>query len=512
MDNSSNNKRIAKNTLALYVRMLFTVIVGLYTSRVVIQTLGVEDYGIYGVVGGIVSMMVFLNSSMSGATSRFITFELGRGDAKRLSDTFSSAMVVHILIALIIVVLAETVGLWFLCNKLVIPENRMLAAHLVYQFSVFSVVFGVTQVPYNSSIIAHEKMDVYAYVEILNVVLKLLIVYMLLIGDFDKLILYAALMLAVSLFIMMVYRIYCIRHFEECRFHWIWNKEYIYPMLSFSGWNLYYEGACAVRQQGANILLNMFCGLVYNAASGIATTVQGVVMGFSANTTVAFRPQIIKAYASQNYDNMNRLIRLGTKFACVLILAFTIPLIFKLNYILALWLGDVPEGAVFMLQCLLIVNVINTSSVLLVVGIQSTGRLKLYSGLCGSLLLLSVGIMYVMMLLHYDYRAIYSVILGTAFVVNLAYAIILKKQMTAFAFIEYYIEVILPVVIISILAVVSLLYVRCYFADTLISLFFFVLFSVIWISIMSFYIVLGKSERRYVIDLVNNKILKRIFR
>lgn len=197
-DQSSNNKRIAKNTLALYLRMFLTMMVGLYTSRVVLATLGVEDYGIYGVVGGVVGMMGFLNASMSGATSRFLTFELGRGDKERLAKTFSSALIVHIIIALIVLLVSETVGLWFLCNKLVIPEGRMAAAHVVYQLSIFSAMLTITQVPYNSSIISHEKMDIYAYVEILNVTLKLLIVYLLVIGNFDKLILYAILTLAVS--------------------------------------------------------------------------------------------------------------------------------------------------------------------------------------------------------------------------------------------------------------------------------------------------------------------------
>ncbi|MDY4779993.1 MAG: polysaccharide biosynthesis protein, partial [Sodaliphilus sp.] len=214
-DTTSNNKRIAKNTIMLYIRMFISMVVGLYTSRVVLATLGVEDYGIYGVVGGVVGMMGFLNASMSGATSRFLTFELGKGDKERLAKTFSSALIVHIIIAIVVLILAETIGLWFLCNKLNIPADRMEAAHWVYQFSIFGAMLGITQVPYNASIIAHEKMDVYAYMEILNVTLKLLIVYLLTIGHFDKLKLYAVLTFAVSLIIMMIYRIYCLRHFKE---------------------------------------------------------------------------------------------------------------------------------------------------------------------------------------------------------------------------------------------------------------------------------------------------------
>lgn len=295
--NTGGDKRIAKNAVMLYVRMFLTMIVGLYTSRVVLAVLGVEDYGTYGVVGGIVAMIGFLNSSMSGATSRFLTFELGKGDEKRLADTFSSALIIHIGIALLVLILAETVGLWFLCNKLVIPEGRMPAAHWVYQLSIASAMIWITQSPYNATIIAHERMDVYAYVEILNAVLKLLIVYLLSIGNFDKLILYATLVFLVSVLIRLIYRIYCVRHFSESHLHWVWDKSILKPMLVYSGWNLYGALCLTTRQQGTNFLINIFFGVVFNAASSVATTIQGVVKGFTYSSTFAFRPPIIKAYA-----------------------------------------------------------------------------------------------------------------------------------------------------------------------------------------------------------------------
>ena len=279
----SSNRRIAKNTLALYVRMFLTMVVGLYTSRVVLATLGVEDYGVYGVVGGITSMLGFLNASMSGATSRFLTFELGRGDKKRLENTFSSAMIVHMGIAAVVLVLAETVGLWFLCHKLVIPPERMTAAHWVYQLSILSSMLAITQVPYNATIIAHENMNVYAYVEILNSVLKLLIVYLLTIGDFDKLILYAVLMLAVSVTVMMTYRIYCVRHYSESHFHWVWDKTHLKPLLSFFGWNIYGNFGSIASSQGINFVINAFLGVAVNAAVSIATTVSGIVNMFASN-------------------------------------------------------------------------------------------------------------------------------------------------------------------------------------------------------------------------------------
>lgn len=335
-DTTSNNKRIAKNTIMLYIRMFISMVVGLYTSRVVLATLGVEDYGIYGVVGGVVAMMGFLNASMSGATSRFLTFELGKGDKERLAKTFSSALIVHIGIAIVVLILAETVGLWFLCNKLNIPAERMQAAHWVYQLSILSAMFGITQVPYNAAIIAHEKMDVYAYVEILNVSLKLLIVYLLCIGNFDKLILYASLMLAVSILIMMVYRIYAIRQFPEAHFHWIWDKTYLRPLLSFSGWDLYGNACVTARQQGTNFLVNIFFGVTYNAASSVATTVNGVVLGLTFTLIPALQPQIVKRYAVGDIKGMQSLMNNGIKYFSLLYLALLFPFLMEADQLFTL--------------------------------------------------------------------------------------------------------------------------------------------------------------------------------
>ena len=231
----SNNKTIAKNTLFLYFRMMFTMLVSLYTSRVNLSVLGIEDNGIYQVVGGVVAMFSFLNSSLSGATSRFLTYELGRGDKERLSKTFASALNIHIFVAIIVFFLAETVGLWFLENKLVIPDERMDAARIVYQVSIIASMISITQVPYNASIISHEKMGVFAYMGILDVSLKLLICYMLYITPFDRLITFGVLVLTVTILLQMIYRLYCIKHFEECHFKLYRDKTIIKPILSFEG-------------------------------------------------------------------------------------------------------------------------------------------------------------------------------------------------------------------------------------------------------------------------------------
>ena len=405
---AENTKRIAKNTLMLYVRMLFSMLVSLYTSRVVLQALGVEDYGIYNVVGGVVGMLGFLNASMSGATSRFLTFELGRCDVVRLKETFSSALVIHMCIALVVFVVAETFGIWFLSNKLVIPDDRMFAAHIVYQLSIFSTMLGITQVPYNASIIAHEDMNVYAYVEILNVCLRLLIVYLLQIGNYDKLILYAILVFGVSVLIRCIYRWYCIRNYEESRFRFIWKWGILKSMLNFSGWDLYGNVSVIFRQQGVNILMNMFIGPVVNAASAIATSVGGVIMSFVGNVITAFRPQIIKSYSVQNYQEMFRLMNFAVKISIVLFLMLAIPLVYEMDFVLSVWLGIVPEYAADFCRILIITYCFTTVTSILNIGIHATGKVFLISLISGTLILLAVPVIYVLLRngFHPDYAYI----------------------------------------------------------------------------------------------------------
>ncbi len=359
--------------------MLLSTVVSLYTSRVVLQTLGVEDFGIYGVVGGIVAMFSFLNSTMAGATSRFLTFEMGKGDKERLKDTFSSALIIHIGIALLVLILAETVGLWFLNNKLVIPEGRMGAAHWVFQFSVLGMFVGFTQVPYNATIIAHEKMDIYAYIELLHVFLKLGIVYLLIIGNFDKLILYALLTLVVNVIIAMIYRIYCIRHYEESKFKWNWDKEIMKPMFRYSGWEILGHFGFTFRTQGINMVLNMFFGAAINAAANLATTVQNVLMMFTNNVTIAVKPQIIKRYASGQLNEMSNLIYTSIKLNLFIVLIVSIPAICCMDYILTLWLKNLPEYCAVLCKIMLYSNIISAISHIVYAGIQATGDLKITS-------------------------------------------------------------------------------------------------------------------------------------
>lgn len=504
----TSNRRIAKNTLMLYLRMLFAMLVGLYTSRVVLATLGVEDYGIYGVVGGIVAMMGFLNASMAGATSRFLTFELGRGNHERLAMIFSSALIIHVGIALVVLVVAETAGLWFLSNKLVIPESRMSAAHWVYQLSIASAMLGITQVPYNATIIAHEKMDVYAYVEILNVTLKLLIVYLLTIGHFDKLILYAWLMFGVSLFIMMLYRIYSIRHFEEARFHWIWDKTYFKPLLSFSGWSIYGDMSYSIRQQGANFLINMFFGAAINGASMLASTVQGLLMTFSSNIITAFKPPIIKNYAVGDVQQMSVLMKFAVKIAQFLLIAISIPVLLKTEYVLKLWLGTVPVGAVVMTQLCLLINIFASLNAVLIIAVVATGRIQFMSFINGTSYLLCIPAMYVLLKLGFSYVACYwvVVVVSASFcVVNL---LVIKHNIDQFRLTEFTFRTILPVYLVAIATFIIMKMTIASFADNLISFFLLCFASALLLALFFGLVVLTKHEKSMLALLIRQKIIK----
>lgn len=428
---AENNKRIAKNTVLLYVRMLISILVSLYTSRVVLNTLGVEDYGIYNVVGGIIAMFAFLNSSMSGATSRFLTYEIGHGDSQKLKNTFSSALIIHIGIAIIILIIAETIGLWFLTNKLVIPEDRMFAAHIVYQFSILSMMINVTQVPYNAAIIAHEHMDVYAYVELLNVFLKLGIIYLLLISNIDKLILYGILVFIVSLVVAMIYRLYCTKKFNECTIKWQYHKEIIKPMLSFSCWDLYGNMSVSARQQGTTMLLNMFYGPVLNAANGIANNVHGIILGFANNVITAFRPQIIKNYAEKDIVNMSRLVINASKFTLSLYLIIAIPLFLEAEYVLRLWLKTVPEHTSIFLRIILICSLFKLAGNILNIVIHATGRIKKFSFISGTIFLLNVPLLYILVKLNWSVNLAYCSLIPidiTILLTTLCITKILVKQ------------------------------------------------------------------------------------
>ena len=334
----------------LYVRMIFTMVVSLFTSRVVLQTLGVEDYGIYNVVGGVVAMFSLFSSSLSAAISRFITYELGKRDIRKLSDVFSTSLNILIVLSVVLVIVIEIVGVWFLNAKMNIPAERVVAANWVMHCSIIVFVINLISVPYNAAIIAHEKMDVYAYIGILDVILKLLVVYALYVSSIDKLISYAILLVVVQLLIRIVYGIYCGHKFEECKFRWVYDKSLLKQMGSFAGWNLLGSGAYLFNTQGVNIVTNLFFGVTTNAARGVAGQAETAVRMFVNNFTTAMNPQITKSYAEGNLDYMCTLVCRGAKFSYLLMFIFVVPFIYEADKILEIWLGVVPESASLFLK------------------------------------------------------------------------------------------------------------------------------------------------------------------
>lgn len=376
---SNNNKRIAKNTLLLYVRMLFTMAVSLFTSRVILNTLGVEDYGINNVVGGIVTMFSVLSGSLSSSISRFITFELGKGNIERLKTIFSTGVNIQLGMSVLIIIIAEAVGIWFLNTKMNIPTDRMVAANWVFQCAILTFVLNLLSVPYNAAIIAHEKMSAFAYISVVEVSLKLIIVYMLMISPFDRLETYAVLLLLVGAVIRFIYGYYCKRHFEECTYHFILDKPVLKEMTGFAGWNFLGNGAYMLNTQGVNILMNLYFGVAVNAARGVATQVDAALKQFVNNFTTAVNPQITKSYAQGDLDYMHKLVCRSAKFSAFLMMFFAVPIILETNTILTIWLKTVPDYAVIFLQWIIISSFMDTVLAnSLVTSMFATGKIKRY--------------------------------------------------------------------------------------------------------------------------------------
>lgn len=392
----TGGKTIAKNTMFLYFRMMVTMIISLYTSRVVLQVLGVDDYGIYQAVGGIVSFLSFMNNALSQGSSRFITFGLGEGNKEKLKNIFSTTLTGHILLAIIIVLIAETVGLWFLHHKMVISVERMAAAEWVYHFSVLTAFLTLTQVPYNACIIAHEKMTVFAYVSIIDSVCKLLIVYMLMVGHFDKLVLYAILHFILQASILVLYRFYCVRHFYESHFRLSFDKKIFRDIIGFSGWSLFGNSAIALNNQGILVLLNMFFSPAVVAARSISIQVDMAAYHFVTNFQTAAVPQIVKRYAIGDFEGSRRLLLDMTKYSFFLMLLLALPICFTAEKLLKLWLGVVPPYTDIFLQLIVIQSLFQVFDTSFYKALYAKGQLRQNAMLSPMCLFVNVFIVYVL--------------------------------------------------------------------------------------------------------------------
>ena len=410
---TENTKRVAKNTLMLYVRMLFSMLVSLYTSRVVLNTLGVEDYGIYNVVGGLVAMFLLVANSLSASVSRFLTIELGRGDMQRLKDTFSTSLLIHIALALVVCLFAETIGVWFLNTRMIIPTERLYAANWVFQASILSFMFGLCSVPYNALIVSHERMSAFASIGMLDVVLRLLIVLFIAYVPFyfDKLIVYSLLSVAVGMSLQGLYWWYCHKNFEECRFRLYFNKGCWVEMSAFAGWNFIGCTAGLLKDQGVNILLNLFMGPVVNAARGIATSVNTAVGGFAGNFMVALNPQITKSYATNDRAYMFSLVERGSRFSFYILLIFALPILMETDFVLSLWLKQYPTHAVNFVRLVLILSVVDTLSNTLITLQTATGKVRNYQLAVGGMLMMNFPLSYICLWMEFPPESVMLVAL-----------------------------------------------------------------------------------------------------
>jgi len=451
MNQQSNSSKIAKNTALLYFRSLFVMSISLYTSRIILDSLGLDNYGIYNVVGGVVAMFSLLSGSLSSAISRYLTFELGKKNIKKLRSVFSTSVAIQIALALLIVVIAEIAGVWFINYHINIPTGRLEAANWVLQCSIVTFAIGLISVPYNATIIAHEQMNVFAYISIIEVILKLLVAYLLYISPFDKLIVYALLLVIVSMAIRFIYGVYCKRHFSECGGRFVIDKNIIKEMSGFAGWNFLGAGSYLLMTQGVNILMNLFFTVAINAARGIAGQMENVIMGLVNNFTTALNPQITKSYATQNKEYMHQLIYYGSKYSFFLVLLFALPIVLETETILWLWLGIVPDYTSQFIRLTLMLSLLSVISTPLVTAMLATGKIKKYQIIVGGTGMLVFPMVYVGYYWGMSPETAYYITFGI-FIIQLIYRLILLQNMIELSPIEFIQKVIVKNVTVTVAA------------------------------------------------------------
>lgn len=504
----SNNNRIARNTLLLYFRTLLIMAITLYTSRVILNTLGVADYGIYNVVGGVVAMFSLLSGSLSNAISRFITFELGKGDIKRLNIIFSTSINIQIGLSVLVILLGILVGGWFLNFRMNIPEDRLAASNWVLYCSLLMFCINLISLPYNACIIAHERMKAFAYVSILDAFLRLLVCYLIIISPFDKLISYAVLLVVVALIIRFVYGFYCNKHFEECKYHFIYDPFLLKQMGSFAGWQFLTNSCWMFNTQGVNILINLFFGVALNAARGVAIQVDGAIQQFVNNFTTAINPQITKCYASGDIDNMFKLVCRGAKFSYFLLLLFAIPILFETDYILALWLKNVPEYTVIFLRLTIIGSVVNMLGGTGLTACMATGQIKYYAIWISSVGVLVFPLSWIAFKIGLPVESTYVIFIIIYILVEVVRLHVMKK-MLHFPPMLFVYKVIVKICIVTPLVLVMPSLVVLFMPESFVRLCVTAIISLFFSCIIIYFLGLSKSERKVVSEKMY-QVIKRL--
>lgn len=450
-DNQSNNKRIAKNTLMLYIRMLFLMAVNLYTSRVTLQALGVDDYGVYNAVAGFIAMFAMISGSLSGSISRYITYILGQGDKQKLKNVFSTSVFIMLGLAIIVVLLVEAFGVWFLNNHMSIPEGREVAANWVLQFALLTFIFNLWSTPYNATLIAHEKMNAFAYIGIFEGCATLLVAFLIMASPIDTLIYYALLMLLLAIVVRVIYASYCKKHFEECTLTWHFDKPLFKEMFGFAGWNFIGFASGLLRDQGINLLFNVFNGPVVNAARGLAMQVNTALTKFSQSFYTAVQPQITKSYAGGNIEDSHSLVLRSSRLAYFLLILMSIPVIAEADYLLSLWLKDVPQHTVMFVRIIIIISLIESLSQPLIHLMLATGNIKKYQIIVGSINLLNFPLAWGLLKLGFSPELAQCTIIIFS-IVALCVRLIMLNKMTGLSIYRFVSSILVKCVVVTLLA------------------------------------------------------------
>ena len=492
--------------------MLFTMGVSLFTSRVILQALGVEDYGIYSVVGGFVSMFALISNSLSAAISRFITFELGKGESSRIKDVFSTAVIIQLVLALLICILLESVGVWFLNTQMTIPTERLYAANWVLQFSIITFAFNLISVPYNAAIIAHEHMGTFAFIGLFEAISKLIIVYLLYISPIDNLIFYSFLICLLSVIVRFLYQIYCRKHFVECKLYFCYDKSLIKEIFGFAGWNFIGASSGVLRDQGVNILLNIFCGPLVNAARGIAMQVSSAVQQFSLSFTTALNPQITKSFAANDRDYCFKLVFQGAKLTYILMLLISLPIILETPIILKIWLGVVPDYAVIFVQLVLMYGLSESISYTMVTLMLATGNIRNYQLLVGGCQMLNFPLSYT--LLKFGVSPEYTFVVSICVAIGcLLLRLFMLNRMVALPIKRFLQSVIFKVLLVTLASILPSFIIINSIEPSLLRLITTTIVSISSVLLFALMFGCSKNERNFIIskaiNIVNSKILKR---
>lgn len=506
----ADNRRIAKNTLFLYIRTFVSMAISLYTSRKILEALGVENFGIMNVVGGVISLMTFINGSMSVATQRYITYELGKGHNGKFEKVFNMAVYIHAAMAILVVIAAETIGLWFVNTQLNIPEARLVAANWVYQATILMTALSIMQTPYNAAIVSHEHMHVYAYIGLSESFAKLFIVFALLVSPYDKLAVWGFALFALQLIISIFYRIYCVRKFDGCKinFH-SWDKALFSSMLGFTGWNMFGTVAWTLKDQGGSILLNIFGGPVVNAAKGVAGQVTGAARGLLSGFQTAVNPQITKTFAADDPISTCRLLCKSSKISYFLMLVVSLPLLIEIDFVLDIWLVEVPPYAALFTRLVILESLFDTLAGPMITSLMATGRIKWYQIVVGSILLLNIPITYI--LLKTGSHIATPLIVSIIFMLfgNMS-RILFCRNMIGLSLRVYIKDVLLPIFMVSAVSVIPVATISSVFDSGWLRFFVTTSVSILSVGICVFSMGFTTSERLFLINIIRPRIARLI--